>query len=281
MVLDAFDVLEASLHPDSRRIELDGGLVVVRTPDRPDDPHGNALHLAGPLGPAAIEVARDDAGARFTDPRTTPRVVTRRTSDEVDEFDRGRHGSARLLDVLVLPEARRTAAGWVGQRDIELAAPNSDRDWHAVSVLQRHAAADDDSVEAAARARGGRDELLRWRVDGRRRQRDQGRARVLLARRFGTPVAAATLVWDPGAEVADGGAGLAALTDLVVHPAHRGLQIATALVQRLVEVHLADFPAAQVATVVPHDLTDTLRRHGWHRHDRLVAVSEPPVAAGT
>ena len=101
---------------------------------------------------------------------------------------------------------------------------------------------------------------------------------MLVASRFGTPVGAGTLVWAPAVDVGPDAAGLAVVTDVVVHPAHRRLGIATTLVAELVARHVADFPRARVAAIAPAVLTEPLVTRGWRVHERLVEV--PVDAAG-
>lgn len=262
---DPFEVVAATCHPATRRVELDDR-AVLRTPDRPGDPRGNAVHLTGPPPDApTLAAAATDASTRFPGRAVELRLLARRTGPA------GAVRDGRALDVLVLDDAARAAGAWPRRTDVTVAPPGDDRAWHGVVVLRRHAAADDE-IEAAARARGGRDELLRWWVDGRRRLVSEGRARVLVATRFGTPVGAGVLAWAPGVDVGADAAGLAVVTDVVVHPAHRLLGIATTLVAELVARHVADFPRARVSTVAPAAVTGRLAAHGWRVHERLVEL---------
>lgn len=260
------DVVSATAHPDTRRIDLDDR-TVLRTPDRPDLVDGNLVVLADTVDVAALAGALADARRRLADPRTTPRLLAPVVDPPPTD--------GRLLSVVTLPADADTSPI---RDDLQLVVPRDDRAWHGITVLQRHAVTDED--EAGARARGGRDDELRWWVAGRRRQRDQGRARVLVAMRFGVPVATGTLVWVPGAPVDAGHAGLAVVTDVVVHPAHRGLGIGTSVVTGLVATHRADFPRALVAAVVPGGGRAVLERAGWRARATVVDVREPDAAAG-
>lgn len=269
---DPFEVLAATAHPDTRVVRL-GDRTVLRTPAQPTSRVGNAVHVVGPppADPAAtVAAALADARRRLPDPATTPTVVLRRRSGTEGGSDDGGGALGSPLDVLVLPDASATAASWPRRDDVTVGPPRDERGWHAATVLRRHAGGGSD--DPAERGRGGRDELLRWWVDGRRRLVADGRARVALAERFGTPVASATLVWDPGAVVGPDAAGLAVVTDLVVHPAHRRLGIAAMPVAWLVATHLAAFPRALVAAVVPATATAAARRRGWTVHERLTAL---------
>lgn len=267
---DPFEVLRATAHPDTRVVRLDDR-TVVRTSGQPASRVGNAVHHTGgpPTGADEVAAALADAHRRLADPAATPRVVLRRPADGAALASAV--GSRTPLDVLVL-RARAQVATTARRADVAVGPPRDERGWHAATVLRRHAAGGDG--DAAARGRGGRDELLRWWVEGRRRLVGTGRARVALAERFGTPVATATLVWDPAAAVGVDAAGLAVLTDLVVHPAHRGLGIATTTAAWLLDTHLAAFPRALVATVVPAPLTPTLEGHGWVVHGKLVEIAD-------
>lgn len=289
---DAFDVLAATLHPSSRVVDL-GERAVVRTPGQPDGDEGPGIMLLGPPpSPGTLRDAVLELATRFPDPGARRRVVSRRPDDASDDGasageasdgeasdDAGSGGlERRPLDVLVLPDPAAAAGSWSRRSDVVLRPPGDGRGWHAVTVLRRHAAVG--AGEARARARGGRDDLLRWWVEGRRRLVAEGRARVLVAERFGTPVATGTLAWAPAVEVGTGAAGLAVVTDVVVHPAHRRIGVATSVVGRLLADHLADFPLAAVATIVPATLTPALVHRGWQVHDRLVSAGPGPAVTG-
>lgn len=282
------DVLAATAHPDTRRIDLDDR-VVLRTPDRPDHAGGNAvLRRGGAVLDEQLTTALADARTRLVDPRTTPRVVVPRTprtepvtGDEPAADDRPPvvpGARTRLLDALLLADPAGSVPQWSRREGVAVAPPRDARDWHGVTVLRRHARpmteADDGGESRTSRARGGDDDLLRWWVDGRRRLVAEGRARVVVATRFGTPVAAVTLVWAPAVAVGDDGAGLAVLCDLVVHPAHRGLGIGRTTAADVVERHLRDFPRAVVAAVVPTSAAGGLRATGWREHARLVELAD-------
>lgn len=272
---DPLDVLATVRHPDTTRVELDDR-VVLRTPQRPEDRIGNAVHLTGPPPDAdRLGAGLADARRRLADPRVTPRVVAR-AEGAVAAPD---GADARQLVVLVLPDAAERADAEQRRGDVTVRVPTDDRAWHGVRVLRRHAAPVDLPGEAAARARGGRDGLLEWQVDGRRELVATGRARVAVGMRFGTPVTAGTLVWAPAVDVGADAAGLAVLTDLVVHPAHRGIGVAASVPAALVRAHLADFPRALVATVVPAALAPPLERRGWVVGGRLVEVAAGPDGA--
>lgn len=250
-----FDVLESTLGPAARVVALDGteaagndlgtppaGPVrVVRTVGRADHPPGNAVHHLTPVPPAAFGAAVADLEQRF--PVGRARLVTPHGPELAVAAPAGLHPS--LLTVLrrvdePAPDADRG--------DIEVAAPRDDRDWHGITVLHRHV-----DRPGEDRARGSHDDRLRWWVAGLRELVGSGRARVLRAVRFGTPVAVGVLHWAPGVEVDEGHAGLAVVAGVVVHPAHRGLGVGRTLVDQLVATHLADFPSACVTALVERE----------------------------
>lgn len=224
------DVLEVTLGPAAQVVPLDG-VRVVRTTARPDHPAGNALHLSSPLTSATVDAARRQLDERF--PTGRARIVAPLGPDGVPD--------PAGLRPSVLHVLRYAGGGDRGRPDLDIGPPRDDRAWHGLTVLHRHAAPPGED-----RARGAADDRLRWWVDGVRTLATQGRARVLRAVRFGTPVAAGVLYWAPGAAVPAGQAGLAVVADLVVHPAHRGLGIGRAVTSQLVADHLADFPQAAV-----------------------------------
>lgn len=251
MLPAAHDVLEITLGPATQVVPLDG-IRVVRTPGRPDHPAGNALHLATPLTSASVPAARAALDERF--PTGRARLVAPLADEGVPEV-RGHHPSVlRLL--------RWVGGGRPGRDDLAISPPDDDRAWHGLTVLHRHA-----GPPGEDRARGAADDRLRWWIDGLRDLVGQGRARVLRAVRFGTPVAAGVLHWAPGAAVGEEHAGLAVVADVVVHPAHRGLGIGRAVARQLVATHLDDFPRAAVTGVWQHPGTapPPLAPGGWER----------------
>jgi GNAT superfamily N-acetyltransferase len=257
-------VLLRTLGGAVRPVELEDR-TVVRCGERPDHVAGNAVHLHAPCGPDGLSAAIADADERFHGPA---RVVVPLGDD----------GPAALLDVatragraaeVVHVVAHEDPAGWAEgtatRADLELGRPADPRAWHGVQVLHRHARTGDD--------RGERDELLAWWVGGLQDLVGTGRGRVLVARRFGTPVGAGALVWDPRPDVGPDHAGLAVVTDHVVHPAHRGLGVARSLAAGLVATHLADFPASYVTAVLPEALVARAAAAGWATLDRLLVVA--------
>lgn len=258
MLPHPLDVLEATLGPEARVVPLDD-VRVVRTTGRSDHAAGNAVHHLRPLDDGWDAVLAD-LDQRF--PTGRARVVAP-TGGPLPTVP-----GMRTSVVQVLRRADGPAPA--GRSDLDLGPPTDDRAWHGLTVLHRHAAGPGED-----RARGADDDRLRWWVDGLRTLVGQGRARVLRATRFGTPVAAGALHWSPGAPVGDDHAGLAVLADVVVHPAHRGLGIGRALTEALVTTHRNDFPRAAVLGVWERPGTAAVHRppSGWTTHTELAVLT--------
>ncbi len=268
--VDPLDVLEAVAGLDMRPVRLPG-VTVLRTQDRPDAGVGNAVHHREPVRVDQLDEVLDDAARRFGHPQTTPRAVVHHDRQLHDAAVARADVAVSALVSAVLDEPVGTPAAWPRRDDIHLGAPTDDRGWHAVSVLHRHAAGDAEDAhgEDDDRARGGQDDRLRWWVAGQRQLVALGRARIVRAERFGTPVGTATLVWEPRVEVGQDHAGLAVITDVIVHPAHRRLGIASTMVAALLDAHLAAFPRALVATLADASLEEPLLEAGWRVDARL------------
>lgn len=276
LLSDPFDVLEATLGPRSRVVRLDdavtadagpepaGELHVVRTADRTDHPAGNAVHHITPLTSGGLAGAVADLDRRF--PRGRARLVVPHTADLAAAAPPGLVPS--VIEVL----RRHPGTAAPGRSDLDLATPGDDRDWHGITVLHRHAA-----PAGEDRSRGRGDDRLRWWVAGLRELVGTGRARVLRASRFGTPVGVGVLHWEPGAVVDDGHAGLAVVADVVVHPAHRGIGVARSITEALVDRHLADFPRACVTGLAEHGAVGAPSQPptGWQHEARLLAFTRP------
>lgn len=276
MLPEPFDALEASLGPDARVLPLDDRHV-VRTSGRSDHVAGNAVHHPGGLHADGLHGAVTELRQRF--PFGRARLVA--------PFDVDLAAAARSRGDLASSTLEVLLRGApVGARpprdDLRLSAPADDRAWHGITVLHRHAARPGED-----RARGADDERLRWWVEGLQRLVAAGRARVLRAERFGTPVGVGVLHWAPSVDVGPDHAGLAVVADVVVHPAHRRLGVARTVADALVAQHLRDFPRALVAAVgegpTPPDTgaaEDPAPPDGWRRHARLLAL-EPIEVRGS
>lgn len=269
MLPHPFDVLEATLGPAAGVVALDG-VHVVRTAGRSDHAPGNAVHHLTAVPVRGLSAAVADLDRRF--PTGRARLVVPHDPELVAAA--GATGlRPSTLEVVVCDAGAGAAAP---RSDLRLSAPTDDRAWHGITVLHRHAAPPGED-----RARGAEDDRLQWWVDGLRELVAHGRARVVRAERFGTPVGAGVLHWAPGVEVGPDRAGLAVVADVVVHPAHRGLGVARAVVDALVAQHRADFPRARVAGVGerPIDVDEAGDEPspptGWHPHTRLLALTRP------
>ncbi len=274
MLPDPFDVLEATLGPAAGVVALDG-VHVVRTTGRSDHAAGNAVHHLTDLPVEGLQAAVADLDRRF--PTGRARLVAPHDADlEAAAEDTGLRPS--ILEVALRDRAQDRPAS---RGDLRLTTPTDDRAWHGITVLHRHAAPPGED-----RGRGAADDRLQWWVAGLRDLVAQGRARVLRAERFGTPVGVGVLHWAPGVQVGPDHAGLAVVAGVVVHPAHRGLGVARALIDALVEQHLTGFPRARVAGVAErHGDPETpaplaALPTGWQRHARLLALTRPWAPQG-
>jgi GNAT superfamily N-acetyltransferase len=262
---DPVEVLEATLGPAAGVVALDG-VHVVRTAGRGDHAPGNAVHHLTDLPAGGLAAAVADLDRRF--PTGRARLVVPHDPELVAAVDAtGLRPST--LEVVV----RDAGAGTATPRgDLRLSVPSDDRAWHGITVLHRHVAPPGED-----RGRGAEDDRLKWWVDGLRELVAHGRARVLRAERFGTPVGVGVLHWAPGVEVGADHAGLAVVAGVTVHPAHRGLGVARALADTLVEQHLAGFPRARVAAVAERHgdpgTTSPAVPSGWQPHARLLALT--------
>lgn len=232
--------LRLTLGPHTSAASL-GRLTVVRTPTRPDHLEGNALHLHAAPDGAELGDLEDEWHQRFG---AVPGVEHLRIRWPEP-------GSGRDLGALRAAAARRglavdVAPHWQLDQPLaeppavngaEVVVPTDPRRWHGVTVLYRHS------------GWTGDDDLWRWRVDGWRLLASQGRAMTHLVTRWGVPVAAASLAWDPAAEVDDPYAGLAVISDVLVHPAHRDAGLAQLVVHSLASRLLQAHAAAQMVLI--------------------------------
>jgi GNAT superfamily N-acetyltransferase len=246
--------------------------VTVRTPSRPDFRAGNTLDLLEP--PAAGDLARWIV--RFAE--TTGRLGV----DHVQlrwETPLGRDAPARpprpdpalaaeladlgftlgavtvlLLDQLADPPA---APAELVPVEPPPAVPGGpvDRRWHAATVLYRY-----ETGEEPDDWRGSDGSFVTWSVDVQRELAADGRARVWLAMRHGAPVGRLTVAHDRQ--------GLAVVEDVIVHPVHRRIGIASALTHAAVARHLAERPGSRVGIgAEPGGPADHLyRRLGFRPH---------------
>ena len=224
--------------------------VAVRTPSRPDFRDGNTLDLTAPPAPEQLGHYVDrffgsvgNLGARHVQLRwETPLPVdapmTVPTPDAAVARAAETLGLAlHPVTVLLLDQLRP-----VSEPDAQLApisppggTPGGavDRRWYAATVLYRYEAGDTPNDW-----RGIDLGFVDWSVEQQRALALADRCQVWIALRHGTPVARLTLTHDRQ--------GLAAVEDVVTHPVHRRIGIASALTHRAVAAHLEVYPGSRV-----------------------------------
>lgn len=227
--------LQATLDPATAVAPLDD-LTVVRTPTRPTFREGNALHLRTTPGPDDVERLLAVWEERFGAAGPTSvriRWVEPDSGRDLDEVRAAADPHGLAVDVTWHMELHDLLHVATPPR-VEIIPATDPRQWHGATVLFRH-------------TDWGEDEAFRRRtMAGREQLTAEGRAVTYVAVRWGIPVGTATLCWDPLAEVGPDHAGLAVVVDIVVHPAHRGAGIGSALVHTTVARHLAAHPRARV-----------------------------------
>lgn len=273
--------------------------VSVRTPSRPDFRDGNTIDLESVPAPGDLAAWVD----RFTD--TVGRLGVRHVQlrweqplhpdapAEVPTADRELVAAATALrmqlhptTVLLLAEpvapspapaelVTVTPPAWVpgaggGQVSAEDTPVEVERRWHGVSVLDRYTSGDTPDDWRASDP-----ELNAWGVDVLRELSAAGRATIWLALRHGAPVARAVVLHDRQ--------GLAVVEDVVVHPAHRRLGIASALTHRAVTAHLGEHPGSRIGIgAEPAGPADHLyRRLGFRPHATVWTAVRAPSAPGS
>lgn len=247
--------IRATLDPGTLTVPLEH-LTVVRTPIRPDLWEGNALHLGAPPEPADLDrllaVWNERFGGMPGIEHLRIRWVEPAAGRDLGPLRAAAADRGLEVDVtshLELDEL--TDAGRLPPR-VEIVPATDPRQLHGVTVLFRHT------------DWGGDEEFWRQTMEGRRRLAEEGRAVTYLAVRWGIPVGTAALCWEPLADVGPDHAGLAVIEDVVVHPAHRGAGVGSALVRTAVERHLAGHPRARVV-LRTDDAVDFYERLGFHR----------------
>ena len=247
--------IRAALDPDTRVVPL-GEITVVRTPTRPDLWEGNALHLGAPPEPADLDPLLAVWDERFGSVPGIEHLRVRWVEPAAGR-DLGPLRAAaadRGLELDLTPHLELdelTDAGRLPPQ-VEIVPATDPRQLHGATVLFRHT------------DWGGDEEFWRQTMEGRRRLAEEGRAVTYLAVRWGIPVGTAALCWEPLADVGPDHAGLAVIEDVVVHPAHRGAGVGSALVRTAVERHLAGHPRARVV-LRTDDAVDLYRRLGFVR----------------
>lgn len=249
--------------------------VTVRTPSRPDFRAGNTLDLVAPLAPD--ELARweerfastigmlgvQHVQLRWETPLEPDAPAAPPDPDpEVAAALAGRGYELVPVTMLLLDELQRPPDAPI--EVVPVAPPSAvpggavDRRWHAATVLYRY-----ESGETPEAWRSWDEGFVAWSVDVQRELALDGRAQVWLAMRHGGPVGRLTVLHDRQ--------GLAAIEDVVVHPAHRRRGIASALTARALEAHLAAFPGTRVGLgAEPGSSAERLyRRLGFRPHATL------------
>lgn len=231
--------------------DLDG-YTVVRLPARPGHPEADALHLHAPPDPDDIGTWTARWHERFPAAHHGRGPLLRWTAP----LEAGGDGPARATaDVHHVLERLRPVSPVA---DVEMVAPTDPRQWHGAGVLDRYA--------------GDGHPLL----EDRRRAAGEGRGVTRVAYRWGIPVATASLVWDPAAEVPGDRAGLAVVAGVVVHPAHRHRGIGTTLVADAVS-QLGDRLGCALVTANCGSSSGLLERLGFRPASLLVRL-EPEGA---
>jgi GNAT superfamily N-acetyltransferase len=202
--------------------------VVLRTPTQPHWRDGNALHLLRTPSEVATWLKRfaDTVG-------NLPGVGGPVVAWEVDgatvdlpDLPPGVRAELRPVTRLADTASVRSPYAGSGQRtlagDVEVVvadAGSDDRVWAGARALMLHA------------GRGKDTDWWRWHMAQEQSLSAAGRGHVLVGYRQEVPVARAALWHDGG--------GLAVLSDLVVHPLHRGGGVGRAIVDAAVGAHVA------------------------------------------
>ena len=264
--------------------------VTVRTPSRPDFRDGNTLDLAAPPAPEDLPrwfdryddtigtLGTPHAQVRWEEP-LSPHATAPSKADPaaaVPTPDPALAEAAEalglevfavtvlLLDELIPPERRPPAQ--LSPVEPPAAEPGGpvDRRWHAATVLYRYADGD-----APVEWRDWESAFVDWSVEQQRQLATAGRCQVWIAMRHGAPVARLTVMHDRQ--------GLAAVEDVVTHPVHRGLGIASGLTATAVAAHLEVYPGSRVGLgAEPGSDADRLyRRLGFRPHATVWTALRP------
>jgi GNAT superfamily N-acetyltransferase len=246
--------------------------VTVRTPSRPDFRAGNTLDLLAPprpddlprwverfaettgrLGVGHVQLRWETPLAPDTRPAAPPPDPALAAAATALGF--------ALSAVTVLTLDRLVAPARAPAELLSIDAPSAlpgdpvDRRWHAATVLYRYETGDDPE-----QWRDVDGSFVGWTVDVQRELAVDGRARVWLAMRHGGPAGRLTIAHDRQ--------GLAVVEDVIVHPVHRRLGIASALTHAAVADHLETHPDSRVGIGAdPGGVADHLyRRLGFRPH---------------
>ena len=246
--------------------------VSVRTPSRSDFRDGNTIDLLSPPAPSAlprwIDRFQETIGimgathvqVRWEEPLASDDPVMSPTADPALVAACTELGfDLAPTTILLLDELSEPVP--TSAELVPVEAPSAvhggavDRRWHAATVLYRYArgAMPDDwrDVDQA---------FTDWAVDVQRELASAGRCQVWVAMRHGGPVGRLTLLHDRQ--------GLALVEDVIVHPVHRRIGIASALMHPAVSSYLDVAPGARVGIGAdPGSGADRLyRRLGFRPH---------------
>jgi len=255
--------------------------VSVRTPSRSDFLDGNTIDLLGPPDPSDlprwVDRFHDTIGimgathvqVRWEEPLEGDAPATLPTTDPaLADACRALGFDLTATTILLLDELNQPAPTSAELAPVEApsAVPGGavDRRWHAATVLYRYARGDtpDDWRDVDER-------FTAWAVDVQRELATAGRCQVWVAMRHGGPVGRLTLLHDRQ--------GLAVVEDVIVHPVHRRIGIASALTHRAVSSYLDVVPGARVGIgAAPGSGADQLyRRLGFRPHATVWTARRP------
>jgi GNAT superfamily N-acetyltransferase len=246
--------------------------VTVRTPSRPDFRAGNTLDLLAPPHPDELprwverfaettgRLGVEHVQLRWETPLAPDAPPAAPAADPALAAAVAALGFA-LSAVTVLTLDRLVSPAPAPAELLPIEAPSAvpggpaDRRWHAATVLYRY-----ETGEGPEQWRDVDDPFVGWSVDVQRELAADGRARVWLAMRHGGPAGRLTIAHDRQ--------GLAVVEDVVVHPVHRRLGIASALTHAAVADHLEAHPGSRVGIgAEPGGAADHLyRRLGFRPH---------------
>lgn len=256
--------------------------VSVRTPSRSDFRDGNTIDLLAPPAPSDLPrwidrfhetigiMGATHVQVRWEEPLAgdapaAPPIADPALADACRElgFD------LTPTTILLLDELAEPAPTSAELTPVEApsAVPGGavDRRWHAATVLYRYASGDtpDDwrNVDQG---------FTDWAVDVQRELASAGRCQVWVAMRHGGPVGRLTLLHDRQ--------GLAVVEDVIVHPVHRRIGIASGLTHRAVSSYLEVAAGARVGIGAdPGSGADRLyRRLGFGPHATVWTALRTP-----